>query len=330
MSNVNELKNKNVFFSDFLQKIDNNNFVKEIIDGLSSKQKYIPSKFFYDTRGAGLFDEITKLDEYYPTRTEKSILKNIAPQIAGNLTDKDIVELGNGDGSKMLILLKVVPKDTLKTILYLPIDYSQAYIEKTTDIFTNDFPYLKIHGIIADFLSQIDMIPRRSTRLLCFFGSTLGNLSSEQAEKFIISIRACMKKGDEFLLGIDMVKDKVVLERAYNDSKQVTSEFNKNILRVANKIAGTNFNINDFEHLAFFNKDESRIEMHLKANKELKITSPHFSGNIIINKGETIHTENSHKYTTEYIKNLAESCNFTVLDVYTDENKWFSVVHFAV
>ncbi len=324
------MKNKKVIFSNFLQKIDNNDFVKEIIDGLSSKQKYIPSKFFYDKKGSGLFDEITKLDEYYPTRTEKSILKNIAPQIAGNLINKDIVELGNGDGSKMHILLSAAREDVLKSILYLPVDYSQAYIKKTTGVFENDFPEIKIHGIVADFLSQIDMIPRRSTRLYCFFGSTLGNFTSEQAEKFIKNIRACMQKGDEFLLGIDMVKDKSILERTYNDSQQVTSEFNKNILRVANKIAETNFNINDFEHLAYFNEAESRIEMHLKANKELKITSPHISGNIIINKGETIHTENSHKYSTGYIKNLAESCNFKILDVYTDEKKWFSVVHFAV
>ncbi len=330
MSNVNEIKNKNVFFSDFLQKIDNNDFVKEIIDGLSSKQKYIPSKFFYDKKGSGIFDKITKLDEYYPTRTEKSILKKIAPKIANNLIDKDIIELGNGDGSKMHILLSAVSKDILKTILYIPVDYSQASIKKTTDIFTDDFPEIKIHGIVADFLSQLEMIPRRSSRLFCFFGSTLGNLTSEQAGEFLKNIRACMQKGDKFLLGIDMVKDKAILERAYNDSQQVTSDFNKNILRVANKIAKTNFNINDFEHLAFFNEDESRIEMHLKASKQIKITSPHISGNIIINKGETIHTENSHKYTTEYIKNLAESCNFTVLEVYTDENKWFSVVHYAL
>jgi len=329
MSNGNKIKNKKVVFSDFLQKIDDIDFVKEIIDGLSSKQKYIPSKFFYDTRGSGLFDEITKLDEYYPTRTEKSILKTIASHIVLKIKDKDIVELGSGDGSKMQILINAVPRDFLENIQYFPVDYSMESIEKTSEKLSDDFPELKIHGVIADFLSQIDMIPRRSTRLFCFFGSTLGNLTTVMAWEFIKDIRASMQKNDEFLLGIDMVKEKKVMEKAYNDSRHITSAFNKNILNVSNEIAGTNFNTDNFEHLAFFNESESRIEMHLKAKKKLRISSIYLSNDITIEKGETIHTENSHKYTPEFINNLAEICNFKVLDVYTDKNKWFSVVHFA-
>lgn len=326
----NEIIEKQIVVSDFLEKIDNNDFVKEILDGLQCKQKYIPSKFFYDNEGSKLFDDITTLEEYYPAHVEKSILKKIASNINGNLNNKDIIELGNGDGSKMKILINAVPKEFLNSIQYLPVDYCRSFVEKTSKIFSDAFPELEINGIVADFLSQVKMIPRRSSRVFCFFGSTLGNLTTDKAWEFITQIRESMQEGDEFLIGIDMVKDKAVLERAYNDSKNVTDAFNKNILKVSNNIAGTNFNIGDFEHIAFFNEDELRIEMHLKALKDLKISSPHIQDVITINKDETIHTENSHKYTPAFLNEIAEICNFKIMDIYTDDNKWFSVVHFYV
>jgi L-histidine N-alpha-methyltransferase len=157
-------------------------------------------------------------------------------------------------------------------------------------------------------------------------GSTLGNLNQADALKFLGNVRASMQNGDEFLLGVDMVKNSDVLNRAYNDEKGVTAAFNLNILNVSNQIAKTNFNIDDFEHLAFFNEDESRIEMHLKALYDVEINSPYLPNSLTIKKGDTIHTENSNKYTLESIEHLLNTSNLSIKEVFTDRNNWFSVL----
>ena len=311
----------------YLDRLGKTDLAQEIISGLQSNPKRIPSKFFYDAKGSLLFEEITRLDEYYPTRTEKSILKSIAPNIFKSLKDTDIVELGSGDGSKMLILLKEVLEDNQESITYIPVDFSQSAVEGSIRFLSSAFPSLNLLGITADFLSQVHLIPRNQKRLICFLGSTLGNLNPDEAHKFLSGVRKAMDDGDELLLGVDMVKNRNVLNRAYNDSKGVTAAFNLNILNVSNQIAKTNFNSNDFEHLALFNEEESRIEMHLEAIREVEIDSPYLLNSIVIQKGETIHTENSYKYTVESIKNLFQSTNFRIKEIYTDPNKWFSVIH---
>ena len=311
----------------YLDSLGKTDLAQEIISGLQSNPKRIPSKFFYDAKGSLLFEEITRLDEYYPTRTEKSILKSIAPNIFKGLKDTDIVELGSGDGSKMLILLKEVLEDNQESITYIPVDFSQSAVESSIRFLFSAFPSLNLLGITADFLSQVHLIPRNQKRLICFLGSTLGNLNPDEAHKFLSGVRKAMDYGDELLLGVDMVKDRNVLNRAYNDAKGVTAAFNLNILNVSNQIAKTNFNSNDFEHLAFFNEEESRIEMHLKALHDVEINSPYLLNSLTIKKGDTIHTENSNKYTLKSIQNLLNTSNLSIKEVFTDRNNWFSVLH---
>ncbi len=312
----------------FLSELGKDDLIGEIITGLTSTYKSISSKYFYDEAGSKLFEEITRLPEYYLTRTEKSILKKVAFNISIDLKDTDIIELGSGDCSKISILLSSVPGKNIESIRYIPVDVSQAAIEESANILLNDFSGLEVQGVVADFTRQLQVIPSGSKRLFCFFGSTIGNLDKEQAEQFICDLSALMHSGDRLLLGVDMVKSKDLLENAYNDSRGVTMNFNRNILNVVNSLIASNFEPNDFEHVAFYNAEYSRIEMHLKASKDLKVSSPLLDEKIIMEQGETIHTENSHKYTDGLVDELASASGLEIKNRFTDENGWFSVIQF--
>ncbi|MFW6121563.1 MAG: L-histidine N(alpha)-methyltransferase, partial [Petrotogales bacterium] len=163
-------------------------------------------------------------------------------------------------------------------------------------------------------------------KVFCFLGSTIGNLSMKKAQQFLVQLSEIMHSGDLLLLGFDMVKNKDILEKAYNDSKNVTERFNKNILNVVNSHIGTNFDPDNFEHVAFYNERFSRIEMHLKAIKDIEISCPSLPSNIYIEKGDTIHTENSYKFTDENVKSLAFGAGLEIQNIFTDRNKWFSLV----
>jgi L-histidine N-alpha-methyltransferase len=301
---------------------------KEIIDGLYAVDKYISSKYFYDERGSELFEQITQLEEYYPTRTEKSILSSFVKDADIDFQNLSIIELGSGDSSKIKLLLKQIPKEQLKSIHYFPVDISRSTILKSSEELMEEFDLKSITGIVADFILQLGVLPKTGKRLFCFFGSTIGNLTKTERHDFIRALGNEMHSGDTFLLGIDMVKDISVLENAYNDKKGITSAFNKNILNVVNTLCGANFNTNDFEHLAFYNKTENRIEMHLKALKEMDISINSVLNAIHLNKGEKIHTENSHKFTDNDVKVIGEYGNFNLKNVFTDKNKWFNLLYF--
>ncbi len=313
----------------YLENSTNEENINEILEGLFAEHKYISSKYFYDKAGSKLFEEITHLQEYYPTLTEKAILRNIAPQIAKTLQNVDIIELGSGDCSKISILLEAVPPENLGSIRYIPVDVSDSAILKSSKMLIEKFPDITINGLVADFLSHLNVIPNDTKRLFCFFGSTLGNLTRKQSVRFLFDLKKCMHHGDQLLLGLDMVKDIAVVGNAYNDKLGITAAFNKNILNVINRIAHTDFEAESFEHMAFYNEDECRIEMHLKALKNMEVYCPHSDKNIILKKGETIHTENSHKYTDSYILNFAALSGLTINNIYSDANKWFSIVHFS-
>jgi L-histidine N-alpha-methyltransferase len=304
--------------------------VSEIIDGLSAHQKYIPSKFFYDANGSKLFEDITCLPEYYPTRTEKALLKEIALQISKTLGNIDIVELGSGDCSKISILLDAIPVENMVAVRYIPVDVSDAAISKSAEMLVKRFPDITVHGLLSDFLKHLTVIPNETKRLFCFFGSTLGNLTRKQSVQFLLDLKAVMKPGDQLLIGLDMVKNIKVLENAYNDNQGVTAAFNKNILSSVNQYVKTTFSPDWFEHLAFYNQSKNRIEMHLRALKDIEICCMYLPDNIRIKKGETIHTENSHKYTHWHILDFASITGLKIKAVYTDNNQWFSLVHLIV
>ncbi len=312
----------------YLEAESTGELVAGIIKGLTAEKKYISSRFFYDETGSKLFEDITALPEYYPTCTEKSILKKVAPGITDRLVGPDLIELGSGDCSKISLLLDAVPREQLSEVRYFPVDVSPSAIHSSAEILNARYPGMTIHGILADFVKHLRFSPASLGRTVCFFGSTLGNFEKKDALQFLLEVTSMLDPGDHFLLGLDMVKEKEILEPAYNDSQGVTASFNKNILNVVNHYAGTELNPEDFEHLAFYNDDENRMEMHLKAVKDVETTCPDVPGKIFIKEGETIHTENSHKYSTHQIQEFAALTGLQIKKIYTDDQKWFSLVHF--
>lgn len=312
-----------------MPKTGEDEVVEELLSGLKSEEKHISSKFFYDDAGSELFEEITKLEEYYPPKIEAPLIRKLAEKIKHDFKNTDLVELGSGDCSKISILLDALPYQIRKTVTYVPVDVSKGSIEKSSILLRKRFPKLKIRGIVADFLDKLEHVPNGRKRIFCFFGSTIGNLSEQKAEEFMRNMYNTMNDEDQFIVGMDMLKDISVLEKAYNDKKGITARFNKNILNVVNKHLKTNFNPEDFEHLAFFNTDKNRVEMHLKAKKDMKIKIPVLDDEIVIAKNEKIHTENSQKYTFESIEDITKKHGPEVKNIFTDEKNWFSLVEIS-
>jgi L-histidine N-alpha-methyltransferase len=301
---------------------------EEMLAGLMAAQKHLPCKFFYDEAGSKLFEQITRLEEYYPSRTEKSILKRHAGELMRGAEGASLVEIGSGDCSKISILLQALPEVILKTSIYVPVDVSLSAIEESRCKLEERFGAIEVCGIVADFMQQIHLVSQYENKIFCFFGSTIGNLDRRDAVRFVEKLGKLMNTGERLLLGLDMVKDKAVLEGAYNDEKGVTARFNKNILNVANKILGTDFESEYFRHHAFFDEEKQRIEMHLMATRDITIKFPFFEGGLEIPKGQTIHTENSHKFTSHHIDEFASASGLSVRAVYTDSNRWFTLVDY--
>ncbi|MEJ2656000.1 MAG: L-histidine N(alpha)-methyltransferase [Desulfobacterales bacterium] len=301
---------------------------EEMLAGLMAAQRHLPCKFFYDETGSKLFEQITGLEEYYPSRTEKSILKRHAEELMRGAEGATLVELGSGDCSKISILLQALSMENLKASTYVPVDVSLSAMEESRCKLQDRFGTIEVCGIVADFIHQIHLVSQHEGRIFCFFGSTIGNLGRRDAVRFAAKLGKLTKTGERLLLGLDMVKDKAVLERAYNDEKGITARFNKNILNVANKILRTDFKPEYFRHHAFYNDEKQRIEMHLVATRDMIVKSPFFEGDLEIPKGQSIHTENSHKFTSHHIDEFALVSGLSVRAVYTDSNRWFTLTDF--
>jgi len=326
-----EVLNKaNITVRNLLPEMGIDRMRNEIILGITANKKSISSKYFYNDYGSKLFEKITKLNEYYPTRTEKNILKDIAPNLMNGIA-KEIIELGSGDCSKISILFEANESNSLENFTYIPVDVSESAINNSATDLTGLFPHLHIKGYVADFMHQMNEIPHsEKKRLICFFGSTIGNFSLKQAGQIVLSLRKNIEPGDELLIGFDMVKPEPVLNAAYNDAQGITSAFNKNILDSVNSIIDSNFKQENFDHIAFYNREKSRIEMHLEANKEFEVSSAFMPNAIRFKKGDRIHTENSHKYTMEQIRKLAFDNGLKIAEIYTDSKKWFALVKFEI
>jgi len=300
---------------------------RELMDGLRTRQKMISPKFFYDKAGSELFEEITHLPEYYPTRSEKEILLSLTYNLDTDFHDLNIIELASGDSSKISLIMQQLSPEILSTISYIPIDISLSALEKSTAEINENFYLKEITGIVADIHSGSFMTERNGRNLFLFPGSTIGNFSKTERENFMLTIGKTMKKGDLFLLGADLIKATGIIEKAYNDERGVTEKFNKNILNAVNSKLNTNFDPNDFNHRAFYNQEKKRVEMHLEARRDLSI-SINSRPFIALKKGETIHTENSYKFDREIFDDLAGFTGLTIKDVLFDKNKWFSIVVF--
>jgi len=323
-----EYKEGKVSIKNLLQETGLDELRAEIISGLTSKQKFISSKYFYNEKGSQLFKQITHLEEYYLTRTEKNILKRIATDLVQDIKNHDIIELGSGDCSKINILLETIPVNVLETINYIPVDVSRSAILKSISSLKKRHPVLTIDGYFADFTNQLDQIPRERPALICFLGSTIGNFDPENSLILIKRIIKNMLKGDIFLLGLDLIKQEQVLYDAYNDPHGVTADFNKNILNAVNDIIDSNFDTRDFNHKAFFNHKKSRIEMHLMANTHVSVNSPFIEDPLIVQNGETIHTENSYKYSMKNIHEIAQCTELKVNAIHSDTKNGFVLVEF--
>ena len=296
---------------------------KEIIENLeTASQKRINSKHLYDENGSKLFEKITNLDDYYPTRSELEILekKNVFKK---NLPESaSVIEFGSGSYKKVKKLLEALnnPKE------YIPIDISYEFLKTNAKEFAKKFPQISVKAICADFnqIKSLQQIVKHKSKNLGFFpGSTIGNFIPSDAQKLLKKFAKILGKNNYLVIGVDIRKDKKLMEKAYNDSQGVTAEFNKNILKGINKRTGAKFKTECFEHLAYFNDEEKRIEMHLisKKNQIVNISDK----KIKFDKGETIHTENSYKYSEEEFKQLSNSSGYKVIDFVTDKNKYFGV-----
>ncbi len=291
--------------------------------GLSGFPKQLPPKLFYDKRGSELFDQICALEEYYPTRTESAILEDNIEEITKRCGSSVLlIEYGSGSSNKTQFLLHSLPK----VEAYIPIDISKGHLLEAQARLEHLFPNLNVLPVCADYAQHINLglTQRPVTHTVAFFpGSTIGNFEPEHALAFLERIHETIGIGGSLLIGVDLVKDVRILERAYNDSKGVTVAFNLNMIHHINARLGTNINANGFTHRAVYNSIENRIEMYLDA-----IVDHQFSigdTTYCISRGESILTEYSHKYTLSAFKQLAERAGFLVDQVWTDRENLFSL-----
>jgi len=302
-------------------------FAQELSSSLDQKQKSISPKFFYDKKGSQLFEEICKLPEYYLTRTEIGILTQLYDKLPSHLNgDFRLVELGSGSSKKTRILLSILER-LHKHIEYFPIDISKILKESST-ILLDDYENLHITGIIDNYESGLEFMKNYDNKknLIAFLGSSFGNFDYEHGLKFLQKVNSSMKKNDLFLIGLDLVKDKTVLERAYNDSQGITAKFNLNVLSRINSELDSNFNINKFVHHAIYNESQNRVEIYLRSLENQTVNIPKARMILQIKQDELIHTENSYKYTIPEINKMLSMTGFRIKDIWYDEKQYFCLV----
>jgi dimethylhistidine N-methyltransferase len=299
-------------------------FAEEILHGFRQEPKRIPSKYFYDVRGAELFEEICTLEEYYPTRTEIGILEKHLAEMAQQIgPHARIIEFGSGEGIKTKLLIEHLDRPSV----YIPIDISREQLEVTASILRQAHPGLEVLPLAQDYTAPIEL-PKASSafnRTVVFFpGSTLGNFERKEAADFLRMIAGLIRETGKLLIGVDLVKDRSTLERAYNDSKGVTAEFNLHLIERLRDELETVIEPTDFAHYAFFNEAESRIEMHLIAKRAFEVI---IAGHqISIREAEHIITEFSHKFTLASFEALAARAGLRIEHVWQDEKKYFAEI----
>jgi dimethylhistidine N-methyltransferase len=301
------------------------NTYEEVIDGLSASRKTLPPKLFYDERGSVLFDRICEQPEYYPTRTEIGILRDHAHDIAARCGDNTLLlELGSGASKKVRLLL-----ESLRPNRYMGVDISKEFLIESTTRLAGDYPWLDVHATCADFSQglSLDHCPSDARKVAFFPGSSIGNFNPTEAQRFLRRLHAVLDDDGLLLIGVDLIKDFSVLNAAYNDRAGITAAFNLNLLNRINGEHDADFDIGEFRHYAFYNPAHSRIEMHLvsKRDQPVRIGEQRFEFSV----GESIHTENSYKYSIEGFQDLARSAGFRPLHVWTDPRKMFSVQMFV-
>ncbi|KST58899.1 dimethylhistidine N-methyltransferase [Methylobacterium sp. GXS13] len=297
-------------------------FLADVRDGLSKTQKALSPKYFYDSAGSDLFEAITRLPEYYPTRTEVGILDRSGPEMAALLPARAaLVEFGSGSTIKLRRLLRHLDK----LAAYVPVDVSGEFLRSQAEVLSGDFPHLRVEPVVADFTRDFDLPEslRDMPRAGFFPGSTIGNFEPSEAEDLLRRFGRILGEGAHMIVGVDLVKDAAILERAYDDAAGVTAAFNLNLLTRINRELAGRFDLGAFSHRAVFNPQASRIEMHLVSAGAQDVGIG--SDTVAFADGETIHTESSYKYTVETFRALVERAGWTWIQVWTDPEGLFSV-----
>jgi L-histidine Nalpha-methyltransferase len=303
----------------------NSRMLAEVAAGLSAPQKELSPKYFYDQRGSELFEEITRLPEYYPTRTERALLQGWMPELIAQLGTRTLIELGAGSAEKSRIILDAM-RAAGTAELYVPIDVSATFLSLTAATLRREYPGLIVEPAVADISEELNL-PRRIPHpaLFAFLGSTIGNFYPPAAIRLLRRVRAAMAPSDRFLMGVDLRKDVAKIEAAYNDSAGLTAEFNRNMLYVLNHELGADFDPLSFEHWAFYEGVAHRIEMHLVSTRAQKVTIPGL-GEVSFAKGESIRTEISTKYDRASVSELFAAAGFRIEAWPTDPNTPFGLV----
>ena len=297
-------------------------FSRDVVAGLTASRKTLRPKYFYDEEGSRLFEEITRLPEYYPTRTEIRILEKYGRDIAQLIpAGGALVEFGSGSSLKIRTILRALDK----LEVYIPVDISANFLAGEAADLQSDFPHVRVLPVAADFTRPfaLPVAALKRPRVGFFPGSTIGNFEPTEAENFLRHAARILGQGSHFIVGVDLIKDARVLHDAYNDADGVTARFNLNLLARINRELGANFNLQAFEHSAIFNETQSRIEMHLVSRGRQRVSV--CGRKIEFDAGETIHTECSYKYTASSFGALARRTGWTPVQSWTDERGYFSV-----
>jgi L-histidine N-alpha-methyltransferase len=296
----------------------------EVREGLSKRPlPELPSKYFYDDRGSALFDDITRLPEYYQTRTEEAILEAVAREVVDRIQPRELCELGSGVGRKVRLLLDAMAGRGLLERCVL-LDISEGFLVESARRLDTLYPDLAVRGVVGDFLEDLPALGPGGGRLALFLAGTVGNLHPDAVPPFLRAVARQLEPGDGFLVGLDLVKDEARLHAAYNDSAGVTAEFNRNILRVVNTHLGANFEPEAFEHVAFYDRAHAWIEMRLRATRSMRVTLPGADLQMALEPGDEIRTELSCKYTRDSLEARLLGTGLCVEGWYTDPDELFA------
>ncbi|MFI1828116.1 L-histidine N(alpha)-methyltransferase [Streptomyces sp. NPDC020412] len=293
----------------------------DVLHGLTATPKTLPPKWFYDARGSELFDEITRLPEYYPTRAEREILRDRAADVAAATGARTLVELGSGSSDKTRHLL-----DALTGLRsYVPVDVSESALRGAADALLAERPRLHVHALVADFTARLALPKTPGPRVVAFLGGTIGNLLPAERAVFLRAVRAMLDPGDAFVLGTDLVKDESVLVRAYDDAAGVTAEFNKNVLAVLARELGADVDPADFDHVALWDRRAEWIEMRLRARSALTVKIPELGLAVPFEEGEELRTEVSAKFRREGVRAELAAAGLTLAHWWTDAEGRFAL-----
>lgn len=298
-------------------------FAADVRAGMRRRQKAIPPKYFYDAAGSALFDAICQTPEYYVQRTELALLSAQAPALAGHIgAGAVVIEFGSGSAAKLNHLLRALPAPAAA----VAIDISKTALRQTVDGLATTWPGLAVSGLCADFTAPLnpELLPKAGGQRVAFFpGSTIGNMAPDEATAFLRQARALLRPGDGFVLGVDLLKDPAILNAAYNDAAGLTAQFNRNLLHRINRELDGDIDTDLFSHRAFFNTDRARVEMHLQSlvDQRLRIAGETFA----IRAGESIHTENSYKYSQAGFARLATAAGYRHRAAWQDPLALFSI-----